>query len=236
MPKSLCVWTCVALALLVPASRGSVASTRTARSADNRSSDRVSVSPLASSRFRLGDAARPFAWSTAIGDFNTDGKLDVAVADHVGHWASEYLYRIELSISGQTSRDVTFESTHEAVSISLSDVDRDNDLDIVVGVPLSAETVGVWLNDGYGHFTSSGVRQVPASVQAQQTLAPSDSIADAAAFDSSPRRIDAGLPAEGRAPPALTAHRTGASNHPHLRSSLLILLIGPRAPPSSSAA
>ena len=94
------------------------------------------------------------------------------------------------SISGQASRDVTFEPTHDAVSIRLSDVDRDNDLDIVVGVPLSAETVGVWLNDGHGYFTASDMRQLPASLQAQQTLDTRHAFADLGTFEPAPRRAD----------------------------------------------
>ena len=191
--------------------------------------------PPASPRFRLGDAARPFGWSTAIGDINTDGTLDVAVADHVGQWASEYMYRIELSISGQASRDVTFESTHDAVSIRLSDVDRDNDLDIVVGVPLSEETVGVWLNDGHGHFTASDIRRFPASLQAQQTLDARHAFADLAAFEPAPRRADLCLPLVGRAPPSLPAQRLAAADRHHPFSPLAALQVNPRAPPPSSA-
>jgi hypothetical protein len=226
----------VAIALLVPASRAGVAAARAVTSADIPASDRATIAPPATSRFRLGDAARPFGWSTAIGDFNTDGTLDVAVADHIGRWASEYMYRIELSISGQTSRDVTFESTHDAVSIRLSDVDRDNDLDIVVGVPLSAETVGVWLNDGHGHFTASDMRQLPASLQAQQTVESRRAFADLAAFESSPRRLDSSLPLAGRAPPPLTAHRIAPPDrHPRF-TSLAALQFSPRAPPTASIA
>jgi len=236
MPRSLCVWVCVALALLVPASRAGVASSRAVTSADISASDRVSIAPSTSPRFRLGDAARPFGWSTAIGDFNTDGKPDVAIADHIGQWASEYSYRIELLISGQVERDVTFESTHDAVSISLADVDRDNDLDIVVGVPLSAETVGVWLNDGHGHFTSGKVPPIPASLQGQAALDADGSFSERALFDSSPRRIDRSLPAVTRAPPALAGHRTARPDTHHLSSSLAARQSNPRAPPPSSVA
>lgn len=236
MPRSLCVWTCVALALLVPASVGSVAASHPVTSADSWASEPASIAPPASPRFRLGDAARPFGWSTAIGDVNTDGTLDVAVADHVGQWASEYMYRIELSISGQASRDVTFESTHDAVSISLSDVDRDNDLDIVVGVPLSAETVGVWLNDGHGHFTASDMRQLPASLQAQQTLDARDAFADLGTFEPVPRRADLCLPLAGRAPPSLPAQRLAAADSHPFCASLAVLAVSPRAPPTPSIA
>jgi len=224
---------CFALAMLVLAGRAPVAAQH-AHASDVAASSRPSTASSGVARFRLGNAARPFGWSTAIGDFNTDGEPDVAVADHIGTWASEYEYRIELSISGQSPGDVTFKSTHDAVSIRLSDVDRDDDLDIVVGVPLSAETVGVWLNDGHGHFTSSGTRPVPVSVEGQRTLETSGSVGDVAAFDSSTRRADPGLPIVLRAPPSPAHGRIVVSRGPHVASSLTALRISPRAPPTSS--
>jgi hypothetical protein len=136
---------------------------------------------------------------------------------------------------GTAPGDVTFESTHDAVSISLSDVDRDNDLDIVVGVPLSAETVGVWLNDGHGHFTSSDVQPLPASLQAQQTLGSDGSFAVLAIFESSPRRIDHSLSVVTAAPPSPAAHGIAVSDGSHHSSALASLRPSPRAPPTSSA-
>ena len=80
--------------------------------------------PLASdaATFRLGNAARPFGWSTVIGDFNTDGKPDVAVADHVAHRASGYQYRIDFSVSGEALDGLTFESEHDALTITAADI------------------------------------------------------------------------------------------------------------------
>jgi len=233
--RSSSAWACFALVMLVPAGRAGLAASRPATSAVEPEAEHVSATSPGVPRFRLGNAARPFGWSTAIGDFNTDGKPDFAVADRIGRWASEYAYRIELSISGQPPGDVTFRSTHDAVSITLFDVDRDNDLDIVVGVPLSAETVGVWLNDGQGHFTSSDVPRWPASLQAQQTLESEGSSTALAVFESSPRRIDQGLPVVTRAPPSPAAHRTAVSDGRHRWSSLAALRPSPRAPPTSSA-
>lgn len=214
--RSMCISICFAFAMLVPASR-------------------AAASPDAP-QFRLGDAARPFGWSTAVGDVNTDGEPDVAIADHVGHRANEYEYRIELSISGQAPLDVRFQSKHDAVSISLSDVDRDDDLDIVVGVPLSAETVGVWLNDGHGHFTTGDPQRVPVSIQAEQTLETTGSATNFAVFDSSPRRVDDFLPAALRAPPPSARRRLAVSAGHHSPSSSAARRTSPRAPPTASVA
>ncbi|PYR88202.1 MAG: hypothetical protein DMF84_28815 [Acidobacteria bacterium] len=66
-------------------------------------SDAVLTEPPASGTptFRLGNAGRPFGSSTVIGDFDTDGNPDVAVADHLGQLPSGYEYRIDFSVSGQ---------------------------------------------------------------------------------------------------------------------------------------
>jgi hypothetical protein len=124
------------------------------------------VSPTAHPPFRLGDAARPFGWATVVGDLNRDGQPDVAVADHLASRPDGYAYRLEFSVSGQRPQHVTFESGHDAVTVSLADVDHDNDFDIVVGVPFSGETIGVWLNDGHGRFTRGEVPPVPQTIRA----------------------------------------------------------------------
>jgi hypothetical protein len=236
VPRSACAWVCLAaLALLIPASRHGIATSTPEISSVLVPSLLFESASSPHSAFRLGDAARPFAWSTAIGDFNTDGKPDVAIADHAGHRASGYEYRIELSISGQAPDDVTFESAHDAVTISLSDVDRDNDLDIVVGVPLSAETVGVWLNDGHGHFSSGDVRQFPAALQAHRTLESGDSVVDLASFDVSPRRADKNLSVAFRAPPSRAADRLPVSHAQKLPSRFVFGRTSPRAPPNSTS-
>src|SRR5262245_54955299 len=82
--------------------------------------------------FRLGTAARPFAWSTAIGDLNADGRPDFAIADRVGRRPTGFAYNLELSIAGGQSASVAFDSDQDALSVSLRDVDHDRDLDVVV--------------------------------------------------------------------------------------------------------
>jgi hypothetical protein len=145
--------------------------------------------------FRLGNAAEPFGRSTVVSDFNTDGRPDVAVADHVARRTSNYAYRIEFSLSGQAPRDVTFESSRAAITIAVVDIDRDNDLDLIVGTPLSGETVGIWLNDGQGHFTAGDLRQAPPTIRSLQSVDTDGPLAYFVAFEPSPRHTDAGMPA-----------------------------------------
>ncbi len=188
-----------------------------------------STSPV----FRLGNAARPLGWSTAIGDFNVDGAPDIAVADRISHGASGYSYRIQFSISGQASDAVTFESATDAITLLVSDVDADNDLDVIASAVLSKDIVGVWLNDGHGRFTSSDVRQLPAAIHARQTLDSTDPSAEPSSFDVAPRWIDGHLPALARGPtPAVSLDRFVARDIVRARSTIQSSAAGPRAPPS----
>lgn len=221
------------MVVFVPVTQGRLSATSrgadvAASSNDGIDTARANSGPL----FRLGDAARPFSWSTAVGDFNTDGEPDVAVADHIGRRTSQYAYRLEFAISGAARRDVRFESIHEAVTIRAADVDSDHDLDIIVATPFSGETVGIWLNDGQGNFTAGDVRQVPAAVVPLQSLDLADSLFHFAAVDVSPRRVDSSRCVVLRAPPVETTYRLVASQTRSGRSVDRSSRTSPRAPPA----
>lgn len=108
--------------------------------------------------FRLGDAARPFGWSTVVSDFNRDGIPDFAIADRTPQHESEFRYEIEFAVAGRTPYDVTFTSPLQALTLQPDDVDGDRDVDIVVVDPISNDVVAVWLNDGDGHFAQADPR------------------------------------------------------------------------------
>jgi len=182
--------------------------------------------------FRLGDAAKPFGWSTAVGDLNMDGRADVAVADHIGRHRGAYAYRLEFLIAGGTPGAVTFESVYNAVTIKVADVDRDNDLDVVVGVPISGETIGIWLNDAHGHFTLGDVRQMPVMVGTLNSVAAPDLPIDMAAFDVV-RRVHDVLPSAFRATVAYTDCRFVRVQPYAPRSALPFTRPSPRAPPAT---
>jgi hypothetical protein len=187
--------------------------------------------------FRLGNAAGRFGSSTAIGDFNADGRLDAIVADRVAPRADGYSYRIAFTMSGQAPEQVTFESTRDAVAITVSDVDRDNDLDVVARAVLSGETVGLWLNDGHGHFTSADARTVPAIIEATQTVGVTEDSGEPLISAEPPRRVSAAaLPIAYRAPPAATHQQFLASASVPALACLSLTSGAPRAPPQPSLA
>jgi FG-GAP repeat len=119
--------------------------------------------------FRLGTAARPFAWSTAVGDLNADGRPDFAIADRIGRRAAGFAYAIELTIAGGPSESVAFDSDQDSLTVTLRDVDRDRDLDVVVTATLSRSIVAVWLNDGTGRFRRAAPETLEASWRASSS-------------------------------------------------------------------
>ena len=155
-------------------------------------------SPLATagaaSPFRLGTAARPFAWSTAAGDLNADGRPDYAIADRIGRVSGGFEYAVQFVISGLPTQSVTFDSPDGALSISLRDVDHDQDLDVVVSTLLSPTTVRVWLNDGRGAFAETASRDVAPEWRADPAAGADPDAAAAIAVVSS-RRYQPGTPA-----------------------------------------
>jgi len=226
----------LALGIFGSATRGMVAAPRAERAIAVNATNQTAIEPAAASRpaFRLGTAAKPFGWATAVGDFDSDGTPDVAIADHVGRPAGAYGYRIEFLLSGHGANEVFFESTADAVTIRSFDIDHDNDLDIVVGRPLSGDAVAVWLNDGQGNFTSADARRFPSTIEGVATLGAGDSNDGVHAFELSPRRTyDVRLTALYDAP-AIAVERSVTRDSDPLRSSSFLLRSGPRAPPHRS--
>jgi hypothetical protein len=196
------------------------------------SSASETAGPLA--EFRFGTAARPFGWSTALGDFNADGAPDLAVADRVARRPEGFGYRLRVSVSGLSSRDVAFVSRHAALTVRAVDVDHDRDVDLVVSAVPSGELVAVWLNDGRGRFTESNVSRLPAVWSSDDTLDSGDPRSGVSLSAEAPRRAaDALAVARARAPspePRPLPPPQPARRHTRDVSSAT----GPRAPPLST--
>src|SRR5262249_29555016 len=115
--------------------------------------------------FRLGTAALPYGWSTAIADFDADKKPDFAIANKIGTSTRGYEYSIELNLSLESRQVFRFHSSDSALSIAALDLDNDHDLDVVLTRPLNGEVVGVWINNGSGQFSEGNREDLAPVVQ-----------------------------------------------------------------------
>jgi hypothetical protein len=188
---------------------------------------------LARHAFRLGTAAGPFGWSTAVADLNRDGEPDIAVVDSVGRTSRGYAYRIELMVSAVAEYAVGFETAHPSVLVAVRDVDRDRDPDLVVTSPLVSDVIGVWLNDGDGRFEQTGapppsVRTPPAS----RFVSPRPAAASTAVARAAGWRDEVLCRVSGVIVARVAAHVRSCMPEPCARCVRLSESLASRAPPA----
>jgi hypothetical protein len=182
--------------------------------------------------FRLGTAAGPLGWSTVIGDFDTDGTPDVAVADRIVRPVRGGSYRLEFSVSGRGSHTVAFDSDETPLIVRASDVDHDNDLDVVITAALTRRVIAVWLNDGRGVFHASDARTFAAEVSATHSLGVADPGDGTSGVVLSPSG-DAGIPRSFDWAPAAPRPSPIHVASVAFRSALLRSPASSRAPPQA---
>jgi VCBS repeat protein len=176
-------------------------------------------------------AAQSFSESSAaVADFNADGRPDLAVANHIGGRSSA-AYRIDFQLSNGRSQSISFASAQQGLRVSAIDVDNDHDLDLVITPLLGRNVVGVWLNDGAGHFKPGDPDAVPSDCARLSTSTITGCPTQLAAVMPSPRRL-AMAPSSAQT----VAIVAGAARVPpfHVVASNRFLLssLSPRAPPS----
>jgi hypothetical protein len=98
----------------------------------------------------------------ALGDFDGDGRLDVAQIQHDSRGPSITVQLSDSAITARLDANVT--------AIVERDVDHDGDLDLVAATPTG--DMLVWINDGHGGFTRQDVSRAP-HLSAQVQLVPS---------------------------------------------------------------
>jgi len=180
--------------------------------------------------FRLGSAGQPFGWSTAVGDFNTDGTPDLVIADHTSRRAGVYAYQIQFSVSGLDARNFAFESAQAAVTVRVSDVDHDDDLDVVVNSAASREVVGIWLNDGHGRFASANVGRLASEIRRVRSVETRDLSVDPLTLAYGSRRAADGLPVLVDTTPVIS-QRPLARAASRLQRLFHSPTVAPRGPP-----
>jgi hypothetical protein len=185
-------------------------------------------------RFRLGTSAGPLGPSSAIADFNRDGRPDLAVADGPGISGANR-FRLQIEVSGREPVSLDFESSEAALAVSVADVDHDHDLDIVLSRPLSGETVGIWLNDGNGRFTSAPVdrfsRRAPPLRQISSLVADTSLSLPGLA----PQTFKVALPSVAASVVAADCSRFISTPSRIFRPTLTVAASRPRSPPALSS-
>jgi hypothetical protein len=99
---------------------------------------------------QLPSHARSRSW--AVSDINGDTVADLASAGPGRREGAEYAREISVNLGGAGKSQFTVRSSGAAIQLSLRDIDGDHDRDVVIVEPWSRQAIGIWLNDGRGHF------------------------------------------------------------------------------------
>jgi hypothetical protein len=90
--------------------------------------------------------------SWAVSDMNGDKIADLASAGPGRREGAEYAREISVNLAGAEKSQFTVRSPGAFIQLSLRDIDGDHDRDLIIVEPWSRRAIGVWLNDGRGHF------------------------------------------------------------------------------------
>jgi hypothetical protein len=115
--------------------------------------------------------------------------------------------------------------------VAAIDVDNDHDLDLVITPLLGRDVVGIWLNDGAGHFRRGDLDAVPADVARLSPSTIAGCPPQFAAVLPPPRRLAA---SRASAPTIAIAADVDRIRPFQIVPSdrLLLSCLSPRAPPS----
>lgn len=94
-----------------------------------------------------------WASSWALGDLDGDRKIDLIFARPALRDGQGYAHEVSVRFGGPFENSTFTIHGHDArIRLSIRDLDGDQDRDIVIMEACSAGVLGVWLNDGFGHF------------------------------------------------------------------------------------
>jgi hypothetical protein len=97
---------------------------------------------------------------------NGDKVADLASAGPGRREGTEYAREISVRLAGAGNSQFTVRSPGAAIQLSLRDIDGDHDRDLIIVEPWSRQAIGIWLNDGRGHFEEGNLaKYAPALAQ-----------------------------------------------------------------------
>jgi hypothetical protein len=105
----------------------------------------------------------PWVSGWALADFDGDSQIDVATASAGHRDARGYAHEVSVNLKGVQS-SFLFRSRDAKVQLRARDMDGDHDRDIVIFETPSMEPVGIWLNDGSGHFQEGDLADFQAAL------------------------------------------------------------------------
>ena len=118
---------------------------------------------LASRSAHVGRSISGFGLQIAAADFDSDQKPDGAILLETGRLNGKRSFRIELHLTADQNKYITFSSAQGGLAISALDINHDGAPDIVVENILTHQCLRVYLNDGHGTFHKARVEDYPSS-------------------------------------------------------------------------
>lgn len=90
-------------------------------------------------------------------DLDGDRATDLASSDAGRRDAHGYVHKVNIYLTGFKATSFVVRGSSPSIRLSFRDIDGDKDRDLIVLEPWSSLPVGVWLNDGDGHFLEADV-------------------------------------------------------------------------------
>ena len=92
-----------------------------------------------------------------LADLDGDHTPDFAGGQRLGRTTDGYSYRVQLRLSSDASSSSFTVFHNDALGLRITDVDidGDDDIDLIISDRFFRQHIGIWLNDGKGHFVKS---------------------------------------------------------------------------------
>jgi hypothetical protein len=162
----------------------------------------------------------------------------VARGLHLGRTKDGYLYQIQLQLTRDavSASFTVFYNNALGLKITGVDIDGDEDIDLRISDQFSGQHVGIWLNDGKGHFFKSPPGLFSAKSNADFAFVPADpKSVGQRTCPRERRRLPDNLAATGYIQP-LSLERSTLNRRPAERTiHFAVDPLQPRPPPAASA-